>query len=210
MSNLTYVYQKNESEIKLLDTLNYTLDEFKSNPQGCFPSWDTATMIASEVKYEYPVLDSKTKELREKTKYEKYKSGEYELQQNEVEFKEDILVLNPGQYIKDNEVVTVPKPEGTKIEWDWNLHEWQEKATTLEVVQAQYREYEDMDTPSTLEEMKQQDPAMAEEYIRMMIELRGLIYTLSTSEAQPVGYSALPIPVPSQALKNFKNKFKKI
>ena len=210
MSNFTHIYKKNESEIKLLDTLNYTLDEFKSNPQGCFPSWDTATMIASEVKYEYPVLDSKTKELREKTKYEKYKSGEYELQQNEVEFKEDILVLNPGQYIKDNEVVTVPKPEGTKIEWDWNLHEWQEKATTLEVVQAQYREYEDMDTPSTLEEMKQQDPAMATEYINMMIELRGLIYTLSASEAQPVGYSALPIPLPSQALKNFKNKFKKI
>ena len=210
MSNLTYIYQKNESEIKLLDTLNYTLDEFKSNPQGCFPSWDTATMIASTEKYEYPCSDV-SGELREMTKYEKYQKELYELQFNEVIYKDDVLVLEAGQYIDEKGVLqTVSKPEGTRVEWNWETHEWEEKATTLEVVQAQYREYEDMDTPSTLEEMKQQDPAMAEEYIRMMIELRGLIYTLSTSEAQPVGYSALPIPVPSQALKNFKNKFKKI
>ena len=71
-----------------------------------------------------------------------------------------------------------------------------------------------MDTPSTLEEMKQQDPAMAEEYIGMMIELRGLIYTLSAgvqpqaAEDKAVGFAALPIPQPSKALKEFKNKFK--
>ena len=207
MSNLTYIYQKNKEEIKLLDCLNYTLEEFKANPQACYPTWDTATMIASESKYEYPVIDE-TGELREKTKYEKYKSGEYELQHNEVEFKEDILILEPGQYIKDGEVITVSKPEGTRIEWDWELHEWQEKATNLEIVQAQYKDYEGMDTPSTLEEMKQQDPALATEYLNMMIELRNLIYTLSTSETQAVGYTAIHIPEPSNKLKEFKNKFK--
>ena len=210
MSNLTYIYQKNVSEIKLLDTLNYTLEEFKANPQSCYPDWDKKSMTASEVKYEYPCLDV-SGELREMTKYEKYKKGLYELQHNEVIYKDDVLVLEAGQYVDEKGVLqTVPKIEGTRVEWNWKTHEWEEKATNLEIVQAQYSEYEGMDTPSTLEEMKQQDPAMAEEYIGMMIELRGLIYTLSASEPQPVGYSAIHIPQPSEALKNFKNKFKKV
>lgn len=208
MSNLTYIYQKNVSEIKLLDTLNYTLEEFKANPQGCYPMWDTETMIASEVKYEYPCLDV-SGELREMTKYEKYKKGLYELLENEVEFKDDILVLEQGQYVDDLGVLqTVPKIEGTRVEWNWKTHEWEEKATNLEIVQAQYKDYEGMDTPSTLEEMKQQDPALATEYLNMMIELRGLIYTLSASETQAVGYTAIHIPEPSNKLKEFKNKFK--
>lgn len=82
--------------------------------------------------------------------------------------------------------------------------------STLEIVQSQYKEYEGMDTPSTIEEMKLQDPAMAEEYIGMMIELRGLIYTLSAQESQPVGYALINIPTPSEKLKKFKNRFKKI
>ena len=208
MSNLTYIYQKNVSEIKLLDTLNYTLEEFKANPQGCYPMWDKQSMTASEVKYEYPCLDV-SGELREMSKYEKYKKGLYELLENEVEFKDDILVLEQGQYVDDLGVLqTVPKIEGTRVEWNWKTHEWEEKATNLEIVQAQYKDYEGMDTPSTLEEMKQQDPALATEYLNMMIELRGLIYTLSASETRAVGYAVLPIPQPSKALKEFKNKFK--
>ena len=213
MSNLTYIYQKNVSEIKLLDTLNYTLDEFKANPQNCYPTWDKQPMTASEMKYEYPCLDV-SGELREMTKYEKYKKGLYELLENEVEFKDDILVLEQGQYVDDLGVIqTVPKPEGTKIEWNWKTHEWEEKATNLEIVQAQYKDYEGMDTPSTLEEMKQQDPALATEYLNMMIELRSLIYTLSVdvqplAEDRAAGFAALPIPQPSKKLKEFKNKFK--
>lgn len=67
-----------------------------------------------------------------------------------------------------------------------------------------------MDTPSTLEEMRLQDPALATEYLNMMIELRGLIYTLSASEAQSVGYAAIQLPVPSEKLKQFKDKFKRV
>ncbi len=206
--SLTHIYKKENEKILLLDILNYTMEEFKANPQGCFPDWDKETMIASELKYEYPCMDP-SGELREKTKYEKYKDGEYELQQSEVEYQGDILVLEAGQYVDESDVLqTIPKPEGTRIEWNWKTHEWEEKATNLEIVQAQYKEYEGMDTPSTLEEMKQQDPALATEYLNMMIELRGLIYTLSASESQPVGYAALPIPQPSKELKEFKNKFK--
>ena len=208
MSNLTHIYENQNGKILLLDILNYTLEEFKNNPYGCYPNWNPSSMIASEIKYEHPTISSEDEGLREMTKYEKFKADLYELQQNEVEYKGDILTLEPGQYIKDGEVITVSKPEGTRIEWDWELHEWEEKATNLEIVQAQYKEYEGMDTPSTLEEMKQQDPAMATEYLNMMIELRSLIYTLSASETQAVGYAILPIPQPSEKLKEFKNKFK--
>ena len=118
-------------------------------------------------------------------------------------------MLEAGQYIDEKGVLqTVPKIEGVKVEWNWETHEWEEKATNLEIVQAQYKDYEGMDTPSTLEEMKQQDPALATEYLNMMIELRGLIYTLSASETQAVGYAILPIPQPSEKLKEFKNRFK--
>lgn len=210
MSNLTHIYENKSGKILLLDILNYTMEEFKANPQGCFPDWDKETMIASELKYEYPCMDP-SGELREKTKYEKYKDGEYELQQNEVEYQGDILVLEAGQYVDESDVLqTIPKPEGTRIEWNWKTHEWEEKATNLEIVQAQYKEYESMDTPSVVEEMKQQDPSLAAELINMLIELRGLIYTLSASEIQVVGYAAIHIPQPSEKLKMFKNKIMSI
>ena len=207
MSSFTYIYNIN-GEVKLLDTLNYTLEEFKANPKGRYPNWNTENMYASDTMYECPILIEGI--IREMTKYEKYKKGLYELLENEVEYKGDILILEPGQYLENGEIKSKEKIEGTKIEWNWTTHEWEEKATNLEIVQAQYRDYEGMDTPSTLEEMKQQDPALATEYLNMMIELRGLIYTLSASEAQSVGYAAIRLPVPSEKLKQFKDKFKRI
>ena len=207
MSSFTYIYNIN-GEVKLLDTLNYTLEEFKANPKGCYPNWNTENMYASDTMYECPILIEGI--IREMTKYEKYKKGLYELLGNEVEYKGDILILEPGQYLENGEIKSKDKIEGTRVEWNWTTHEWEEKATNLEIVQAQYRDYEGMDTPSTLEEMKQQDPALATEYLNMMIELRGLIYTLSTSEAQAIGYAAIQLPIPSKALKEFKDKFKSI
>lgn len=208
--SLTHIYKKESEKILLLDILNYTLEEFKNNPQACYPEWSKEEMIASEIKYEYPCIDSETQELREMTKYEKYKKNLYELQENEVEFKEDILILKAGQYLENGEIKEKIKPEGVKIQWNWELHEWEEKATNLEIVQSQYNEYEGMDTPSVIKEMEMQDPALATELINMLIELRGLIYTLSAQESQPVGYAMIHIPIPSEALKKFKNKFNKI
>ena len=162
------------------------------------------------------IYNPETDLVRGMTEYEKVKYKKRELFENEVilEKKKEIVSIFEGQYVDENEnIVTVPKledPNAIVQEWDSVNHVWIDKTTNLDVVQNQYKEYEGMDTPSTLEEMKQQDPAMATEYINMMIELRGLIYTLSASEPQPVGYSAIHIPQPSEALKNFKNKFKKV
>ena len=164
-------------------------------------------MIEQDYPFDYPTFKDNT--IKEMTIYERYQNGLYALSEREKEYQGDIITLSEGQYIDEKGVLqTVPKIEGVKVEWNWETHEWEEKATNLEIVQAQYKDYEGMDTPSTLEEMKQQDPALATEYLNMMIELRGLIYTLSASETQAVGYAILPIPQPSEKLKEFKNKFK--
>ena len=120
MSNLTYIYQKSVSEIKLLDTLNYTLEEFKTNPQACYPTWDTATMIASSEKYEYPCIDKDTQELRNKTREERIIEGETEL-------------LQDGEYVEDGKIINVPCPDGLlKKYWDKVTHTWTEGATEEE------------------------------------------------------------------------------
>lgn len=148
--------------------------------------------------------------IREATEYEKYKRSQRKLEDNEVviDSKNTIVSLAEGQYVEADEVVTVPCPEEyLKREWDKVTHTWKDLTTDLDRVEAQYSEYEGMDTPSTIQEMKLQDEALATEYLNMMIELRGLIYTLSASENQPVGYAAIHIPKPSETLQKFKEKF---
>ena len=179
-------------------------DHPELSPQACI-------VVEQDYPFSFPTFDRELNTIREMSLYERYKNSLYELQFNEVEYKNDILTLEAGQYVNEaGELITVPKIEGVRVEWDWNTHTWEDKATNLEVVQSQYSEYEGMDTPSTLEEMKQQDPALATEYLNMMIELRGLIYTLSASEAQAVGYAAIQLPTPSKALKEFKDRFKRV
>ena len=195
-----YIINKEELETMLGG------DIFKDHPDL---NKEDYIVVEQEMSFAYPTYRVEKSIIEEMTLMERYKNGLYELGLHEVEYKGDIITLEAGQYIDEKGVLqTIPKIEGTRVEWNWEINEWEEKATNLEVVQAQYRDYEGMDTPSTLEEMKQQDPALATEYLNMMIELRGLIYTLSTSETQAVGYAILPIPQPSEALKEFKNKFK--
>ena len=183
-------------------------DLFKDHPEL---SPKACIVVEQDYPFSFPTFDREKNTVREMSLYERYKNNLYELQFNEVEYKNDILTLEAGQYVNEaGELITVPKLEGVRVEWDWINHIWEDKATNLEVVQSQYSEYEGMDTPSTIEEMKLQDPALATEYLNMMIELRGLIYTLSASETQSVGYAAIHIPAPSQALKEFKDRFKRV
>lgn len=120
MSNLTYIYQKNEKGVRLLDTLNYTLEEFKNNPQGCYPNWNPSSMIASEVKYEHPCMDQ-SGELREKTREERIAEGEEEL-------------LQDGEYVEGGKIITVPAPENLlKKVWDNITRSWREGAEENEI-----------------------------------------------------------------------------
>ena len=200
ISKEIFTVNLSQEEVDLVLEGNIFKDHPELNPQDYI-------VIEQDYPFDYPTFKDNT--IKEMTIYERYQNGLYALSEREKEYQGDIITLLEGQYIDEKGVLqTVPKIEGVKVEWNWETHEWEEKATNLEIVQAQYKDYEGMDTPSTLEEMKQQDPALATEYLNMMIELRGLIYTLSTSETQTVGYAILPIPQPSKALKDFKNKFK--
>ena len=194
-----------QEEVEIVLEGNLFKDHPELNPQDY-------VVIEQDYPFDYPTFKNET--IKEMTIYERYQNGLYALSEREKEYQGDIITLEPGQYIDEKGILqTVPKIEGVRVEWNWELHEWEEKATNLEIVQAQYRDYEGMDTPSTIEEMKQQDPAMAEEFLNMMIELRSLIYTLSTdvqtlAEDRAVGFATLPIPQPSEKLKEFKNRFK--
>ena len=118
--SLTHIYKKENEKVLLLDILNYTIDEFKANPQGCYPDWNSATMIASSEKYEYPCIDV-SGELRNKTREERILEGEEEL-------------LQDGEYVEGEKIITIPVPEGLlKKEWDKITHIWREGATEEEI-----------------------------------------------------------------------------
>lgn len=153
--------------------------------------------------------------IREATEYEKYQRGQRKLSENEVIFKENIIILEPGQYIDEEkqELITVPCPPKYLVnDWDKENHIWIDLTTDYDRVQAQYREYEGMDTPSTIKEMELQDPTLSEEYVTMMIELRTLMYSLQEQKQVRARTIALvekeiDIPHASKALETFKNKF---
>ena len=190
-----------KSELQLVMGGNIFLDHPDLNK-------DDYVVVEQEYAFKYPTYRADKNIIEEMTLYEAYKNGLYELQPHQVEYEGDIITLEPGQFINpQGKLETVPKIEGTRVEWNWETNQWEDVATNLEVVQKQYSEYEGMDTPSVVKEMELQDPALAEEFVNMLIELRGLIYTLSASETQAVGYTAIHIPTPSKALKNFKNRF---
>lgn len=203
---MVHIYDNN---LKFLMTLNYNYEDFIKEPAKYYPEWQPS-FYATQEKYEHPIFDAESQSLREMSKYEKFKAGLYELSYNEVEFKGDILTLEAGQYIKDNELITVPKIEGVRVEWNWELNKWEDVATELEVAELQYAEYDALDKPSVIDEMNLVDPTLGEELKGMLIELRGIISTLKEQQSMArVGYSSIHIPEPSKKLEDFKNKFNK-
>lgn len=154
--------------------------------------------------------------IREATEYEKYQRGQRKLSENEVIFKENIIILESGQYIDEEkqELITVPcPPEYLVNDWDKENHIWIDLTTDYDRVQAQYVEYEPLDTYSTVKQMERQDPALSEEYVNMMIELRVLMDSLreqkqiSRARTMSIENKGIEIHQPSEALINFKNKF---
>ena len=201
ISKELFTVNLSQQEVDVVLEGNLFKDHPELSPQACI-------VVEQDYPFSFPTFDRELNTIREMSVYERYKNSLYELQFNEVEYKNDILTLEAGQYVNEaGELITVPKIEGVRVEWDWNTHTWEDKASNLEIVQSQYSEYEGMDTPSTLEEMRLQDEALATEYLNMMIELRGLIYTLSVSGTQSVGYAAIKLHSPSLPLRKFKEKF---
>ena len=119
--------------------------------------------------------------------------------------------LQDGQYISGNEVITVPRlEEAISQEWDKNNHVWIDTTTDLDRVREQYNEYNSMNDYITILELEEQ--GLKAEYVAMMKELRRLIVELETQRQS--GFTAytieIVIPVPSEKLKQFKERFQLI
>lgn len=121
MEKIIYIYNKNLELIGQPFITEY--EEFKKNPNKFFPNWET-TMYASLEKYNNPILDKKTGEIREKTREELI------LLDNKLE------LLQDGEYVEAGKITVVEAPENLiKKTWDKNTHIWKEGATREELIE---------------------------------------------------------------------------
>ena len=191
-----------QEEVEIVLEGNLFKDHPELNPQDY-------VVIEQDYPFDYPTFKDET--IKEMTIYERYQNGLYALSEREKEYQGDIITLEPGQYIDEKGILqTVPKIEGVRVEWNWELNKWEDVATELEVAELQYAEYDALDKPSVIDEMNLVDPTLGQELKNMLIELRGIISTLKEQQSMiRVGYSSIHIPEPSKKLEDFKNKFNK-
>lgn len=160
--------------------------------QFIFPDWQQGDiLVIADQPLKYPKLQGDT--LVEMTRDEVCESG-------------DLSILTDGEVYQDGKITYKAPPEDM-LKPKWIYPDWVEQATEDEIslnqIQTMYNEYSSMDMPSVVKEMESQDPAIAEEFLTMLIELRTMASQISE------GMSVLSVlPEPSKELIAFKNKFK--
>lgn len=89
------------------------IEDFKKNPNLFYPNWNDTIMKWSEALLDNPIIDLKTGELREMSKYELIKTGK--------------LNLNDGEYLNEGNktIVFVEKPNDWSI-WSKVNSKWEE------------------------------------------------------------------------------------
>lgn len=121
MEKIIYIYNKNLELIGQPFVKGYT--EFKEEPIKYYPSWDNA-MYASLEKYNNPIIDTISGNIREKTREELI------LLDNKLE------LLQDGEYVETEEIIVVEALGGfIKRTWDKNAHIWREGATREELIE---------------------------------------------------------------------------
>ncbi|EHO83646.1 hypothetical protein [Fusobacterium ulcerans] len=121
MEKIIYIYNKNLELIGQPFIKDY--EEFKENPIKYFPSWET-TMFASLEKYNNPIKDNISGNIREKTREELI------LLDNKLE------LLQDGEYVEDGEIIVVEAPENLiKKVWNKEVHIWEEGTTREELIE---------------------------------------------------------------------------
>ena len=157
-----------------------------------FPEWQVGDiLVIANQPLKHPKLQGDT--LVEMTREEVCKSG-------------DLSILTDGEVYQDGKITYKAPPEDM-LKPKWIYPDWIEQATEDEIslnqIQTMYNEYSSMDMPSVVKEMESQDPAIAEEFLTMLIKLRTMASQISE------GMSVLSVlPEPSKELIAFKNKFK--
>lgn len=99
-----------------------TMEEFKNNPTGFFPSW-TNDMTASEVEFRNPKLIDG--QLVEKTRLDLVLEGSEQLAE--------------GEIIQGTEIITIPRPS-EMLKPVWVVAEWVESATQEEIEEHNFKE----------------------------------------------------------------------
>ena len=87
------------------------IEDFKKNPNLFYPNWNDTIMKWSEALLNNPIIDLKTGELREMSKYELIKTSK--------------LNLNDGEYLNegDKTIVFIEKPNEWSI-WNKDTNKW--------------------------------------------------------------------------------------
>lgn len=168
--------------------------------QFIFPDWQQGDiLVIADQPLKHPKKQGDT--LVEMTREEVCQSG-------------DLTILIDGEVYQDGKI-TYKSPPEDMLKPKWVYPDWVEQATeneiNLHLVETQYNEYKPLDTYSTVEQMQRQDPALAEEYVDMMIELRELRASMQNNkDSEPkvrTRRSVFSIHKPSEKLKLFKEKF---
>lgn len=117
---IVYIYNK---ELELIGQPYITsYDDFVSNPQGFYPTWDEENMYVSKDKLQYPIVEDNL--LREKTQKELKLEG--------------IIELDDGEYIEDGKLIVVEYDEKLgylKRMWNKETHIWYEGANEEEITE---------------------------------------------------------------------------
>lgn len=117
---IVYIYNK---ELVLIGQPYITsYEDFVSNPQGFYPTWDEENMYVSKDKLQYPIVEDNL--LREKTQKELKLEG--------------IIELDDGEYIEDGKLIVVEYDEKLgylKRMWNKETHIWYEGATEEEITE---------------------------------------------------------------------------
>lgn len=117
---IVYIYNE---ELELIGQPYITsYDDFVSNPQGFYPTWDEENMYVSKDKLQYPIVEDNL--LREKTQKELKLEG--------------IIELDDGEYIEDGKLIVVEYDDKLgylKRMWNKETHIWYEGATEKEIAE---------------------------------------------------------------------------
>ena len=112
-----YIYNKNPLRLEGIPIAS-SFEEFKISPIEFYPTWNIDNNIASETKFENPILDANI--IREKTREEQI------LLDNKLE------LLQDGEYLENNQIIVVPVPENLFIK-KWVSPNWIEGATQKDI-----------------------------------------------------------------------------
>ena len=161
MEQIIYIYNKNLELIGQPFVKDYT--EFKEEPVKYYPSWDN-TMYASLEKYNNPIIDTISENIREKTREELI------LLDNKLE------LLQDGEYVEAGKIIVVEAPDNLiKKVWNKEMHIWEEGATREELIEERKNkilEYKKLkDDKKDLEE----SGFSSEEEITMIVEKMTLL-----------------------------------